>query len=533
MKILKRKEMPLFILMCESQTDRQFQDVFGIDIVNRLFMHSMYEDGINDTFADVARKVFGDKFYNLDPKRLGKFNNLDELIDYMEWLLDMADKGKPLHNGEYLFQYFLPRFENNKFNWGLRGHPFLYAGIARKLSRVETKETSESTFIKMYYKAYEEITGRKLEPGEEFYVESFDPGLGGMSAGCVYSDWFITMLGILESRISQQDFFNEESDAENEDAKYIVMDFYGTDILYIEYRDHSSVKFLAKDKKWINGEHDLSDARVGFDESEPEGSPYRFGNHDCMYDLTEISKEEAERIAGCRINPMQIKNECLDRYKLVIKKENYEICDLQDWEDYAGPVDKKQWKDKRSAKEFARFILSGNGYIPIKLLCAICDYTKAYNYVLYPEFLTGFKKYGMGSRGPRHHDGLLVGSDIVVGIEAKADEALDKKYLSEYDSNKIRYKVISELIFGDEPENHTNIRYQLVSSAMGTLIEAAERKKDTAVLLIVSFISEEATTTEKLERNKKDIQAFKDALTKVAEDQYEVPFSKEHNIKFI
>jgi len=312
MKVLKRKEMPLSILMCESQTHRLFQDIFGKDIVNKLFLHSMYEDCINDSFAVVAHKVLGDKFQDLDPERLSEFKNLNELIEYVEWMLDMTDKGKPLHNGQYLFQYFLPRIENNNINWGLRGHPFLYAGIARKLSRVETKGTSESAFIEMYYKAFEDITGRKLEPGQEFYVESLNPGLGGMSAGGVSSDWFITMLGILQSRISQPDFFVEESEPENNDYKFILMDYHGADLLYIEYSDHTCVLFNLKDKKWIDGGNDLSDARVGYDESEPEGSPYRFGNADCMYHLTEITKEEAEKIVGSAINPEQIKSEIFD-----------------------------------------------------------------------------------------------------------------------------------------------------------------------------------------------------------------------------
>ena len=43
MKLLKRKEMPLFILLCESQTYRQFKDVFGEKIVNKLFINSIFE----------------------------------------------------------------------------------------------------------------------------------------------------------------------------------------------------------------------------------------------------------------------------------------------------------------------------------------------------------------------------------------------------------------------------------------------------------------------------------------------------------
>ncbi len=532
MKLLRRKDMPLYILLCENQTYIQFQDVFGKKIVDKLFINTIYEEVSKAKFADIAHSFFReDSNSDISTSNFG-CKSVDELVKYIEWLLDMDDKGKPLHNGSYLFQYFIPRYENNRIVWGTRGHPFLYASIARQLSRIETKEVSEQRFIELFYDAYQKITGRQLVPGENYYIEELDPDFGGMSAGCVNSDWFISIIGILADRMTQKDFFEETECYENCNAKFIIMDSHGVDHLYIEYDDYTAVSYNFKEKKWVNGGNDLLDARVGFDESEPEGSPYRFGNPDCMYKLKEVSKEEAEAMVGCRIDPQQIKYEMINRYNLKIKKENYEICNLQDWEDYAGPVDKNQWRDKRSAKEFAKFILSGNGYIPIKLFETIRDYTKSNNYILYPEFLTGFKKYGMGGRGPRHHDGLLIGSDIVIGIEAKADEELDKHYLSEYDSKKNRYKVISKLIFGDKPENHPNIRYQLVSSAMGTLIEAVDRNKETAVLLIISFISKEATKPENVKRNKEDIKAFKNSLCKVAEDQYEVPFSKEHNIKF-
>ena len=46
--------------------------------------------------------------------------------------------------------------------------------------------------------------------------------------------------------------------------------------------------------KWVDGGMTLWDNRVGFDESEPEGSPYRYGNGSCMEDIVEITKEEAE-----------------------------------------------------------------------------------------------------------------------------------------------------------------------------------------------------------------------------------------------
>lgn len=219
--------------------------------------------------------------------------------------------------------------------------------------------------------------------------------------------------------------------------------------------------------------------------------------------------------------------------KLTIKKENYEIKDLNDWQEYAGPVDPiKQWVDKRSAKEFARYMLSNKGKIPFEVEKELKDITKSKEFILYPEFLTGFAKYNMGSRGPRHHDGLLIGKDIVVGIEAKADEALDNKYLSEYDATKNRYKNISKHIFGDLPNKHKDIRYQLVSATMGTLIEAYERGVKNAVLLIISFISNEKTKKENIDRNIKDMESFKKALKHVSGDRYSTPFSNKHKINY-
>lgn len=216
--------------------------------------------------------------------------------------------------------------------------------------------------------------------------------------------------------------------------------------------------------------------------------------------------------------------------KFKIIKDNYEIIDLKDYEQLAGPVDKRQWQDKRSAKEFARYLLSNNGDLPKEIEDLIKDYYNNETMILYPEYLTGFGKYGLVHKGPRHHDGLLVGDKFLIGVEAKADEPLDNKYLAEYDESNQRYLGISKYLFGDEPHNHKNVRYQLCSATMATLIEALERNKPIAIVLIISFISKEKTKEKNLERNKKDIQAFKDSLISLGNDQYETPFSKEHNI---
>ena len=55
-----------------------------------------------------------------------------------------------------------------------------------------------------------------------------------------------------------------------------------------------SLRYDTNSGKWVDGGMVLFDNRYGFDSSEPEGSPYRWGNGSCMEDIVEISKEEAE-----------------------------------------------------------------------------------------------------------------------------------------------------------------------------------------------------------------------------------------------
>lgn len=72
---------------------------------------------------------------------------------------------------------------------------------------------------------------------------------------------------------------------------YVENDFTGISLCY-----HKSLK------KWVDGGYDFWDSRVGFDESEPIGSPYRYGNGSCMDDITEITKEEAEKFIDQKID---------------------------------------------------------------------------------------------------------------------------------------------------------------------------------------------------------------------------------------
>ena len=71
----------------------------------------------------------------------------------------------------------------------------------------------------------------------------------------------------------------------------------GDDYKRLFVEDDKQLFSLRYDKnadKWVDGGMTLWDNRVGFDESEPEWSPYRYGNGSCMEDIVEITKEEAE-----------------------------------------------------------------------------------------------------------------------------------------------------------------------------------------------------------------------------------------------
>ena len=52
-------------------------------------------------------------------------------------------------------------------------------------------------------------------------------------------------------------------------------------------------------------------------------------------------------------------------YKLELKKNTKQINSVDDWYNFAPPQNSSlHWKDGRSAKELAKYIIGGNGYIP-------------------------------------------------------------------------------------------------------------------------------------------------------------------------
>ena len=111
-------------------------------------------------------------------------------------------------------------------------------------------------------------------------------------------------------------------------------------------------------------------------------------------------------------------------YKLELKKNKKRINSVDDWKEFAPPKNPNvQWKDGRSAKELAKYIINGNGYIPKEIEDILLDLGCNTNSIFYgePEAITSLA----GRGGGRNHDLLLVQeNEVVVGIEAKSDESL-------------------------------------------------------------------------------------------------------------
>ena len=63
-----------------------------------------------------------------------------------------------------------------------------------------------------------------------------------------------------------------------------------------------SIRYDARSGEWCLGNNELWKNRVGFDSSEPEDSPYRYGNSSCMESIEEITHEEAEAFISKKID---------------------------------------------------------------------------------------------------------------------------------------------------------------------------------------------------------------------------------------
>lgn len=213
--------------------------------------------------------------------------------------------------------------------------------------------------------------------------------------------------------------------------------------------------------------------------------------------------------------------------KLEIKKNNI-IKDLGTWLKYAEPEGgESQWTEGRSAMEFARYMISSNNRLPKELSSYLNSIGfKDENYTCYPEEVTSFDNFDLGKGSGRHHDGLLVSENYLVGIEAKVSEPFDNSILTKLDRAKsnsdkgdnMRKRIINSLkllnsSFNDDTlESVKTLMYQLISGSVGTIIESYKRNICNSAFLIIEFDGEvqkkEKNYDEKVENNQKAYNEF-------------------------
>ena len=214
----------------------------------------------------------------------------------------------------------------------------------------------------------------------------------------------------------------------------------------------------------------------------------------------------------------------MNKYKVNLSKKGNQINSVDDWYNYAPPMKKDiHWKDGKSAKELAKYIIEGNKYLPqelevllIKIGCQPSGELQGE-----PEAITGLKSRGQG----RTHDLLLVKeNEVVVGIEAKVEEPLDEpvyKIIEDLIMKKPedakgkyeRLKYLYKCIYDSEIDN-TYLQYQLLTATVGTLLEAEKAGAKKAVLAVITFISALGHMSNSMKKNKDDLNYFISTISK-------------------
>ena len=218
--------------------------------------------------------------------------------------------------------------------------------------------------------------------------------------------------------------------------------------------------------------------------------------------------------------------------ELKIKKTNT-IKDLDSWFKYAEPKGvKSQWKEGRSAMEFARYMTEYKGKMPEAIHRYLESIDFKDKYTCLPEETTSFKGKDLGNGEGRHHDGLLVSKNYLIGIEAKVSESFDyslqkKIAIAEKKNsdggNNTRKRIVNSLkmIKPDfkeellESKDVQKLMYQLISGTVGSIIEARERSIKKAAFLVIEFtgdVYKEKNYEEHVKKNQADYDAFLDFL---------------------
>ena len=208
-----------------------------------------------------------------------------------------------------------------------------------------------------------------------------------------------------------------------------------------------------------------------------------------------------------------------------------QIKDINTWFEIAPPMGgKTQWVDGRSAKELARYITKDLPNVPKEMQQLLLSFVPEDSVFEWgAEYVTDFFSAGLGKGNGRNHDAVLFNDNFFVGIEGKADESfgtdLNGTAYNEGSSNKQkRIEGLTEMIFGGHPNNHRNIRYQLLTATAAILLEAKNRNLKEALFLVLVFKKDGKFDPIKVESNNEDIRRFLQETGAIHKgDYWEIP----------
>ncbi|MBO4531847.1 MAG: hypothetical protein J5767_14550 [Paludibacteraceae bacterium] len=201
----------------------------------------------------------------------------------------------------------------------------------------------------------------------------------------------------------------------------------------------------------------------------------------------------------------------------IIFVKNKVSIDDNNWESAWQPKDKKQWKDGRSSKEFAKYASSDSFRVLISNILKECDIAEQ-DFVCEPEAKVSLGE-GFSRGGCRNHDLLMIGNkDCVISVEVKVDESFDKKWIDalneqkeKNEEKKTRAYLLRKYLTNGKNVDVDDIGYQLFTATRGTINSAIKEKKDKCIFLVIVFdgnILPEERHKEKVQKNHEDFVKF-------------------------
>lgn len=194
------------------------------------------------------------------------------------------------------------------------------------------------------------------------------------------------------------------------------------------------------------------------------------------------------------------------------QKKGIKILSLDDWfKNYKPYSPILHWKEGRSAMEFARLMVDSTSYLPKVIEDVIKDLTEDDSFYGIGEYVTNFSSFNLGIGNGRNHDFFMHSNDLVVSIEAKVDEPFDlymDETINETLNQNKRYNGLCQLLFNEDADQNGRLRYQLISGAAATILEAKERLINKAIFLIVVLKKPGYFDDKKIEVNNKDLKEF-------------------------